>query len=383
MPLRADTVTLKSGEVLNGTVVSETDQEILMDVTVGSGITDQKKIARTDVATVTKTAEDEMAYAPLKNLAIGPRSLTPAGYDAMIKPLEGFLARYPQSAHAADVKARLEAFKGEQAKVKAGSLKWNNRWYTPAEIEKNKAVLGSEMLWATMKDQAARRDFIGALNSFDTFEKTYPTSRLFPDAADLAMAQMRVAASEMERIRANAKYQDEQFNRGLLAVDEAERIRMANARKAQVAASEAQLAAAEKAQVKWKPVLPLAPKSLEMLKTTLTSEAPRVGKIPVEAMRKSLAATDDAAVAAKARKITEANAKLREAQTLWKDNAQIAAVTELLKRGPQEPAAATAATSGSADAASSPDTGASAEPGASPAPSASPEPKWKKWFRYF
>jgi hypothetical protein len=380
----ADTVTLKSGEILNGTILSDTEKEVVMDVTIAAGISDQKTLAKADVQTITKTTADQAAFEPIKDWTVGARSLPLANYDVILRALESFVSQYPQSAHAAEVKARIEAFKGDQAHVKAGDLKWDNHWYTREQADKNKAFLGSQMLLATMKEQAARNDFIGALNSFATFEKTYPGTLAFPDAVEIAQNQLRVAAAALERVRATAKIQEDEFNKGVQLAGEPQKSLMINTRNAQIAAADAKIAAAEHDQVKWKPLLPLSKKSFESLKTSLTSEAPRINKFAVADMRKSLATTDAAGVALQAKNADEADAKIKEAQTLWKENSQIAGLNAQLKtlkdelkhKGPKGSAAS--ATSGTAsDTASD----ASANTGA-PSPSPSPTPKAKHWYDF-
>lgn len=379
----ADTVTLKSGEVLDGTILSDTEQEVVMDVKIASGISDQKKIARADVQAVTKTTVDQAAYEPIKDWTVGARSLPLANYDGILNPLQSFVSQYPQSAHTADVKAKIEAFKAEQARVKAGELKWDNRWYNREQIEKNKAFLGSQMLLSTMKEQASRRDFVAALNTFAVFEKTYPTTLAFPDAVDLAQDQLRVAAADLVRIQAIAKIQEDEFNKGVQLAGEPQKSQMLAARKAQIAASDARFAVAEHDQVKWKPIMPLSKRSFDSLKTTLAAESPRINKFSVDDMRKSLAAADAAGAALQSKNADVAEAKLKEAQTLWKENPKAATLSPQIKSLREETkrqAPVGSATSGSASGPAS-NTGASANAGA-PSATPSPTPKAKHWYDF-
>ncbi|MEI8234831.1 MAG: PTPDL family protein [Verrucomicrobiota bacterium] len=320
----ADTATLKSGEILNGKILSETDQEIVMDVAISPRIIDEKKLAKSDVQSVARTPADETAYQALNEHQIGTHSLKLAAYPPLLKDLDAFLKTYPESARAADVKKTLEALKQEQARVKAGELKWDNRWYTPKEAQKNKYQLGAQMRLSVMRDQAANRDFIGALNTFEQIEKLYPGSAAFPDAAELAQSMVRIAAMDMVTIQNKAKVQETLFNNGIVLVPEPQKSQMIALRKAQSAAAEASLAAAEKAGVKWKPLFLLSAKSFEALKATLATETPRIEKFSIADMRNSLTATKAAEEELKANHLANAEAELNEAQSLWPQNAQIA-----------------------------------------------------------
>lgn len=375
LPALADTVTLKSGEVINGKIISETDQEIVVDVAISSGISDQKTIAKSDVQTAIKTTPDEIAYQAIKGYKIDTRSLPAASYVAIIKSLESFVATYPQSSHIAEVKATLEAFNKEQAQVRAGDIKWNNRWYNKDEVEKNKYDLASQQLLATMKEQASRRDFIGALNTFNTIEQNYPGSQTFPDAVELALTTIRIASTDLERMQTAAKNQEAQFNSGVQLAGEPQKTQMLEARKAQIAAANAALTAAERSQVKWKPLLPLAPKSFEALKTTINTEKPRIEKLEVDDMRSSISASQAAEASLKAKNLDAAEAKIAEAKKLWAQNQQATVLSAELVALKAEAKAKPSPT---------PTPKATPTPAASPATAATPTPtpKPKGWFGF-
>jgi len=326
LPALADTVTLKSGEILDGKIVGETDKEIVMDVMVSSGVTDQKTLAKDTVRTSAKTPLDELAFQSIKGCQVESHSLPLANYAGIIKTLEAFLKQYPKSAHAAEVQTRLDAFKKDQEHVKNGELKWNNRWYTRQEAEKNKYQLGAQVRLETMREQVARRDYMGALNTFELLEKSQSGSRAYPDAVELALKIMRTVAGDIDRMMASAKAQETQFNAGVQLASEPQKTQMLETRKAQVAAAEAALSTAEHSGAKWKPLLPLAIKSFEVAKSTLASETPRLEKISVETLRSSIVASDEAETALQVQKPDVAEEKIKEAQTLWAQNERIVAL---------------------------------------------------------
>ena len=376
----ADTVTLKSGEALEGKVLSETDQEIVMDVTVAAGITDQKTLARSDVQTVEKTPPDEIAYQAIKGCQIEAHSLPASSYVAIVKSLEAFLKTYPQSARTGEVQEKLNAFKEEQERVKAKNIKWDNRWYTPEEFEKNKNLLHAQMHLAAMREQVARRDFVSALNTFDQIEKTHAGSAALPDAIELAQNVIRLLTIEMDRAVAIAKNQESQFNNGIVLVPEPQKSQMIATRQGQIAAAEAAVAAAERSGIKWKPFLPIASKSADALKATLAAEGPRLEALPVAAMRTSIASLKSAEAALKEENLAGAEVKLKEAETLWSQNEQIAALKaeiEVLKKKPSPTPTPTPTPKPTPKPSPTP------TPTPTPAPTPSPTPTPKPWYSFF
>ena len=92
----ADSVKLKSGEVLEGDVVSETDTEVVIDVQVTESIKDRKTILREEIESVSVTQPDEVAFEKIKGLKLGENSESADYYKRIISAkLDSFLRDYP------------------------------------------------------------------------------------------------------------------------------------------------------------------------------------------------------------------------------------------------------------------------------------------------
>ncbi len=332
----ADTVKLKSGESYSGKILRESDTEVVMDVIVAAGITDEKTFAKADLESFSKTTADSQLFETLKSYSVGPYSFAASAYPALEKPLEAFLREHASSEHAPAVQTMLDTLKAEEERVKAGELKWDNRWYTAEEAEKNKYQLGAAMRLGQMKAQAARRDFIGALNTFALLEKDYPGAQVYPEAVELAQNTLPAAAAEADRLQAVGKNQEAQFNANINYVPEPQKSQMIQAWKSQVAAAEQALAAASKNDaLKWKPLLDKAPKSFEAFKSTYSAEKTRLAALPLANMRSSINLTQEAETAVSDKKLNDAASKLNEAGKLWPANEkarELSAQVALLKK---------------------------------------------------
>src|SRR4051794_25952099 len=86
----ADTIILKSGEKIDGRVVSETDTEVTVEYKASASITDSRTVAKSDIQKIEKQAPDELAYQALKDIRPGPNSLPAATYDRTIQALQAF-----------------------------------------------------------------------------------------------------------------------------------------------------------------------------------------------------------------------------------------------------------------------------------------------------
>jgi hypothetical protein len=132
----ADTVTLKSGEKLEGKILSETDTEVTIEVSVTSSIKDQRVVKKADVDKIDKVQPDAEAWAGLKNISVGEESLEPADYQRYIAVLSSFVSQFPQSTHAAEAKQKVAALQEEAKRVDAGEMKLGGKWLTADEVKR-------------------------------------------------------------------------------------------------------------------------------------------------------------------------------------------------------------------------------------------------------
>src|SRR5260221_2529993 len=87
----ADTITLKTGEKVEGKIVAETDIDVTVSVKVSAGVTDETRIPKVNIDKIEKEQPDEIAGQPLKNLTPGVNSLPTPPYEAAIRPLQAVL----------------------------------------------------------------------------------------------------------------------------------------------------------------------------------------------------------------------------------------------------------------------------------------------------
>ncbi|MDP9292162.1 MAG: hypothetical protein M3O82_07360 [Verrucomicrobiota bacterium] len=322
--VRADTVTLKSGDKIEGKITSESDTEIRVEIKVSPVITDEKVIPRENIEKVEKETAESIAYGDVKPIGPGLTSLTAAQYDERMVTLKSFLEKYPDSLHTPDIEAKLEALRLEKARVGEGQFKMGGTWIRKEEVEKRRYQIQAELTYNSLRDLAARGDMIGALNTFDRIEKDYPGARIFPEAIDLARKLVSVLMQDVDRRLLNFKRELEEQAKGIELQSEPQKSESKAALLREQERYEQIMADAEGSDTKWKPLLPRSEKSLKTLKTIATAETRRLGAQKVEKMRDSIRHVDKAHEALESRAADTAGAELKEAQKLWGNNETIA-----------------------------------------------------------
>lgn len=343
----ADTIFLKNGEKIEGTITKETPEELTLAVKVSAGITDERVVKRGEVDRIEKISPDIIAYKSIATIQAGANSMAASQYDSRLMALDGFLKQYPNSPHAADVKKALDEFVAEKKRIEAGEVKLRGQWLSKAEVEKEKAQIGGMLAYEHMKAQSAANDGIGALNTFGVIEKSYAGSVTFPESVELARQIVASLKPAIEKTVPNQKAFDAEKKAGFASASPTDRVEMMAAYKREQEQAEAAVKAADAAK-QWPPFIASSEKSLTALLAKAASESTRLAALPVDKMKQSIKASNLAKQKIASGEYEAASTALKEATSLWSANELATRLTkeviELQKAAPPSNPAATPAT---------------------------------------
>ncbi len=159
----ADTVTLNSGEVLEGRILSETDTQLVIEASLYHGtILSTRKVARSDIRSIVRESLEQQRekadFEALAKHALNPnQELTPDQYAAGIAAFQKFLAKYTNSSFTADVNKRLADWRAEAASVEGGKVKYAGTWMTPDKKKTQVAQAALLSLQRRLVDLRAQR----------------------------------------------------------------------------------------------------------------------------------------------------------------------------------------------------------------------------------
>ena len=335
--LRADTVILKSGEKVEGKILSETDAEVTISVQVTATIKDDRVIKRDEIAKVEKVQPDEEAWALIANLAPGNESLERDEYDRVKAALNYFTGTFPKSAHAPLAQSRLDQFTSEHIRVNMGEVKLNGQWLGKEKVKEEQIQIGGRILLNRMKRATTAGQLTDAMVIFDQLEKGFGGSASFPDAVELARRVLATLFQVVEQRQAQYKRRIEDEKQRLKTAKGAELAQLDALIKKEQATTEATLAAIERTGVKWLPLQPVNARSLTALATRVTSETTRLNALPVEKMQESVKAAEEAEKAFYGGNFDGAEKLLRDATSAWSANEFAKRFTEELNTMRKQP----------------------------------------------
>jgi hypothetical protein len=132
-----DTVTLNSGEIVSGRIVSQTDSNLDIEVsnehhTIFTTRTiDKADIKEIHQLTPAQRQESEM-YEALARYQLNPnQEFTSAYYAQAMAAFDKFLAAYPNSEYTAKIAAKRADWRFEKFEVEHGRAKFGGTWMTP------------------------------------------------------------------------------------------------------------------------------------------------------------------------------------------------------------------------------------------------------------
>lgn len=317
----AETVTLNSGEVVEGKILSETDSQITVEVKFSESISDERVIQRTDIKNIEKTNPEIGAFAEIKDIKLNPQySLKPETYSHDIAALSSFLTNFPSSPHATEIKSTLEAFQAEEARAANGEVKFLGKWLSSSEAEARMIQIQGQQSFDAMKAQTNRQDLVGALNTFDLIEKKYSSTRIYPDAIDLARQIVTTLEKQvLNRLNVIA-YNQKDFQTELSRAKPEDVPQLREADRREQAQYAAAIAAAKANGLKWPPFIPRSQASMDELQKSLSAEWTRLNALPVEQMHASISLDDEAISAIASHDKATASNLLDDALKAWPKN---------------------------------------------------------------
>jgi hypothetical protein len=317
----ADSVTLKTGEQITGTIKSQSDTEVVIDVPVSASITDERTIEKTDIAKIDQAQPDQIAYQQLIQVQPNPQSSYSAdAYDQILSSLNAFITSYPNSTYLPEIKKLQATFADEKKHVDAGEFKYLGKWISHEEAQRRSVQIGGQQAYATMSQQATSGDFVGAMQTFAIIEQNYKATRCYPLAVALAQQVLARLVPQLNERLIALKAQELQMKQTIAATTEPEKSNLIAQNKAEQDRAAAAIAAAIRANIRWVPYIADSETSISTLQKVAQSDQQRLATVPVASMNASIAKVDSARAAIASHDYTSANVLLVQATNLWNQN---------------------------------------------------------------
>jgi hypothetical protein len=267
----ADTITLKSGKVLEGKVLEESATEYILEVQITSTIKDRKTVKKTDVESIVAEAPDLKPYEALKNTLPTPDQLSEAAYRGLIEPVRSFVEKHPKSEHIGEVKKMLAVLEEESKRVEAGDVKLSGQWIPKADWDSNAYELDAQLVLGKIKLAARRGQYRQAMLASDELSKSFPFSEALNESEDIAKTilpnYLRIISAKAAT--AKEKFEQREKNLNNLPSRDAKRVKLEI--DAQTDRHNAEMEEARESRTKWLPENDFDEKGLKNLERSIST----------------------------------------------------------------------------------------------------------------
>lgn len=280
-----DTITLKSGEELVGTILSETDSSVTIEYNATPRIKDIKTISREEISDIHSETPAEIAYRELEAILPADDLLSAEDYDKLIA--EGpaaFLREFPNSPQAPKVNAIIATLEEEKAKAAEGFRKFDGQWLPAEEFERKRFNIEAAILFSEMKSLAEDGQPIAALRKFSELEENYGASKAFPEAVQAVIKIIPDYQSKLREMQDRVADLVEERERGVQGLVGEDRVTTQRAIDAEEKEWEERRAEEEAENVVWRSVYAHSEDDVKKALQVAEKELARLSKIDTKAM---------------------------------------------------------------------------------------------------
>ncbi|MEM0970445.1 MAG: hypothetical protein AAGJ31_13905, partial [Verrucomicrobiota bacterium] len=161
-----DKVVLKSGTVLEGTILEESPDQVRIEVLLGS-IKEKKTVPMSEVERIEKAAPDDIAFGELSGMLPTPSLLDASKYAERLSRVNAFLTNHPTSKHQEAVKKMQSELQEEEKRVKAGDIKLKGEWITAEVREAHRENIEADIFLSKVLGAAKGGNYLAALRALD------------------------------------------------------------------------------------------------------------------------------------------------------------------------------------------------------------------------
>lgn len=181
----ADTIKLKDGKSLDGTIVAEDATSVTIKTIVVGKITDNKVVPRADIATIVKKTPEDDAADAVKKILPTEDFLRPNDYNKLIaEGPDKFLATFPTSKYRPEILELKKTLQDEQAQTRRNFRKVDGKWLSGDEMQANDYNIQALKILREMEKAIAADDYRGALDAFVRLEAIGKYSLSYPKAIE-------------------------------------------------------------------------------------------------------------------------------------------------------------------------------------------------------
>ena len=275
-PVSADMIMMKNGEKLEGNVLREEVDGYVVEIQVTNSIRDEKFVPRAEVLKIEKMPEYEKAFTAIVDLCPAPELLSVEGYEERIIKFREYIEAFPKSPKNSNVEAIIKTLEEELALIKGGAVKFGEEIISAENYEANAFGYAALIAEKKIRDSVTKRDFLGALRGFDTYETSLGTPEGYASLSALMVQVLEAYRVRIEESLAGLDGRLAARMSGLARMTPKDRAKSQRAIDAELSQVEQRFLQEKSGQMKWITPHAYHKESLEEARRQVTAEMTRL-----------------------------------------------------------------------------------------------------------
>lgn len=305
----ADSLELKDGTKLEGTILREEGDDYIVQVQVTKSIKDERRIPKADVVKQVAEKKDETAFVEIAKLVPAPDLLGEPAYATRIAKVADFLKTYPNSAKKSAALKIHDELETERAAIAAGGVKFEGKIISAAERAPRAYALDASIQANGIRAAAESGDMLAALRGWSRLESDFAGSSAYRSIIPFMVTAMKAHLANVNTTLAGFDARVKARASGLDGMNGNDRIRSQQAIQDEQDRYLAHVAKEKADGIKWLSLDPYVKAPLEETKRQLENEIRRLGSLDPANLRNTEQAYADAWA-----EVTRPGATRREAE---------------------------------------------------------------------
>lgn len=290
----ADTLELKDGTKLEGTILREDGDHYVVQVQVTKSIKDERRIPKSDVVKQVAEKKDETAFLAVAKLVPAPDLLGEPAYTARLAKVEAFLKDFPDSSKKSAALGIQRELDSERAAIAAGGVKFGGKLISAAERAPQAYALDATIQANTIRAAVEAGDMLAALRGWSRLDTEFSGSKAYRDLIPFMVTVMKSHLGNVNSTLAGLDARVKAREDGLAGMNGNDRARSQQAIREEENAYLAHVAREKAAGIKWLSLNPFVQGPLDETKRLLENEIRRLGQLDPTKLRNSEQAYADA-----------------------------------------------------------------------------------------
>ncbi len=173
LPSMAETLVLKDGSEIEGTILRETADSYVVEVPFSRTIKEERVISKDQVARIRRAQPDLVAFAAIKDYVPTPDLLDAADYKQRIDSIGKFLKEHRLSTKFSEAKEMLNVLESEAAEIDSGGIKLGGRITPAVEYRSNQLEIDARIEESRIRSLIEQGNLLAALRKFRSFEADF------------------------------------------------------------------------------------------------------------------------------------------------------------------------------------------------------------------